>query len=294
MYKLITPFLFLSVLALSCVAQTESLLIGPGDLVYVEVFDTPAMAQEVRVTDAGTVPLEFLGDVKLAGETPAAAAKIIERALVDKKIMRQPQVTVRVEESAIRDVSVLGQVQNPGAYPITAAQPVLKVISLAGGLTSMADRNIAIERHGDPSQRIQYYVANDLEKTPVANVMVYPGDIVVVPKAAIVYVMGDVVRPGGYTFTTNNSHLTALQAIAMAGSANKTAVQSRARLIRKTPEGQQEIKVQLADIEKGKQPDLVLQPDDILYVPFSWLKNVALSASSIAASTSGAAIYTLH
>jgi polysaccharide export outer membrane protein len=291
MYKLIVAFFFFSALALSCVAQTESLPIGPGDLVYVEVFDTPGLAQEVRVTDAGTVPLEFLGDVKLAGETPAVAAKIVERALVDKKIMREPQVTVRVEEYATRDVSVLGQVQNPGAYPITTAQPVLKVLTLAGGLTGMADRNITIERHHDPSQRIQYYFANNAEQAMSDSVMVNPGDIVVVPKAAIIYIMGDVARPGGYPITTNDSHLTVLQAIAMAGSANKTSVQSHTRLIRKTSEGQQELRVQLVAIEKGKQPDLILQPDDVLYVPFSWMKNVAMSASSIAASTSGAAVY---
>jgi polysaccharide biosynthesis/export protein len=103
-----------------------------------------------------------------------------------------------------------------------------------------------------------------------------------------------VAKPGGYAISTNDSRLTVLQAIAMAGSANKTSVQSHIRLIRKTPQGQQEIPVQLAAIQKGRQPDLVLQPYDVLYVPFSWMKNTALNASSIAASTSSAAIYTIH
>src|SRR5258708_9764804 len=208
MMRIIAGIAIFSMLALPCLAQRESLLIGPGDLVYVEVFDTPGLAQEVRVTDAGTVPLEFIGDVKLAGETPAAAAKIVARALVDKKIMREPQVTVRVAEDATRDVSVLCQVPNPGAYPITTAQPVLKVLTLAGGLTGMADRNITIERHHDSSQRIQYYFANNAQQAMSDDVMVNPGDIVVVPRAPIIYVLGDVARPGAYPINTNDSPLT--------------------------------------------------------------------------------------
>jgi len=291
--KLIIASAILAALTLSCVAQTESLLIGPGDLLLVEVFDTPEMVQMVRVTDAGTVRLHLIGELKLAGETPIEAGKIVENALIDEKIMREPQVTVRIEEYGT-DVSVLGEVKNPGTYSITTAQPILKILSLAGGLTGMADRNVTVQRHHDRSQKIQYYLANDAEQALADGLMVYPGDIVVVPRAAIVYVLGDVARPGGYPITTNDSRLTVLQAIAMAGSANKTSVASHVRLIRKTSEGQQELPIQLAAIQKGKQPDLVLQPDDVLYVPFSWMKNVAISASSIAASTSGAAVYVAH
>src|SRR6266852_2226504 len=90
MRKLITAFLIVGSLVSPCIAQTESLLIGPGDSVVVEVFDTPEMTQRVRVNDAGTVRLQLIGDVKLAGETPSTAAKIVERALVDKQIMRTP------------------------------------------------------------------------------------------------------------------------------------------------------------------------------------------------------------
>jgi polysaccharide export outer membrane protein len=294
MSKLITAFLLLAVFALSCVAQTESMLIGPGDLVQVDVFDTPEMTQQVRVTDAGTVRLQLVGEVRLAGETPIAAAKIIEKALVDKQVMRTPQVTVAIVEYATQDVSVLGQVKNPGAYPVATPQPILKVISLAGGLTDMADRNVTIQRKHDTSQKIQYYLANNADRALSDSAMVYPGDIVLVPRAAIVYVLGDVAKPGGYAITTNDSRLTVLQAIAMAGSANKTSVKSRVRLIRKNLQGQEEIPIQLGAMEKGKQPDLTLQADDVLYVPFSWMKNMAVSASSIAASTSSAAIYAIH
>lgn len=291
--RLMIAFSILTTLSLSCSAQTESQLIGPGDLLDVEVFDTPEMAQLVRVTDAGTVRLQLIGELKLAGGTPIVGAKLIERALADKKIMQQPQVSVRIMEYGT-DVSVLGQVKFPGTYPITTAQPILKVLSQAGGLTDLADRNVTVQRHHDPSQKVHYYLANDADQALDDGVLIYPGDTVVVPKAPIVYVLGDVGRPGGYPITTNDSRLTVLQAIAMAGSANKTSVTSHVRLIRKTPDGKEDLTIQLAAMQKGKQPDLTLQPDDILFVPFSWMKNVAMNASSIAASTSGAAVYTMH
>jgi polysaccharide export outer membrane protein len=124
--------------------------------------------------------------------------------------------------------------------------------------------------------------------------MVNPGDTVLISRAPVVYVMGDVSRPGGYTIATNDSHLTVMQAISMAGSANKTSVQSRVRLIRTTPNGRTEIPVRLDAIEKGKRADVVLQADDILYVPFSWMKNLAMNSASIAASTAGSAMYAFH
>lgn len=88
--------------------------------------------------------------------------------------------------------------------------------------------------------------------------------------------------------SSNESHLTLLQAIARAGSANKTSVQSKVRLIRN---GEKEMQIRLDAMEKGKIPDIDLQANDIIYVPFSWMKNIAMSGSQIAASTASAAIY---
>jgi polysaccharide biosynthesis/export protein len=170
----------------------------------------------------------------------------------------------------------------------------LKVIALAGGLSDDADRKITIQRNNQPDQKVEYYLANNASQAVQTAVMVNPGDTVIVPRAPIVYIMGDVARPGGYAIATNDSKMTMLQLIAMAGSTNKTA-KSNLKIIRKDSEGQQkEIPVQLAAIQKGKQPDIPLQQGDIIFVPFSWMKNTAMSASNIAASTSSAAIYVLH
>jgi polysaccharide biosynthesis/export protein len=285
--------LFLSgALALTCLAQ-ESLLIGPGDLIQVDVMDTPEMEQQVRVTDDGSAQLAYIGSVPVAGQTPAAAAAAIQAALIAKKVMRHPQVTVKLQELATQDVSILGQVHTPGTYSITTPQTILKVLSLAGGLTDGADRHVTVKRHKSGEQ-LTYYVANDSNQALANVVMVYPGDMILVQRAPTVYVMGDVNRPGGYVIATNDDRLSVMQVIAMAGSATKTSMQSRVRLIRKTEHGEIELPVRLDRIEKGKQPDIMLQSNDIVYVPFSWMKNVAVSSSSVGASTAGAALYLIH
>lgn len=294
MRKALLPVVILSLLAVSCFAQQESLLIGPGDLVHIEVFDTPEMERHVRVTDSGVVPVAFIGDLHIGGLTPAAAGKAIEAALVEKQVMRRPQVTLTVEQYSTQGVSIMGQVQNPGAYPIQTPQPILKVLSLAGGMTDIADRHITIERHGDSKSSVTYFLSNDSKEALESQVLVNPGDTVLVPKVGVVYVLGDVTRPGGFPITTNDAQITVLQAIALAGSTNKTATSNRARLVRKTPSGLQDVPLQLADMEHGKKPDMILQPNDVVYVPFSWMKNMAISASSIVSSTSSAGIYALR
>jgi len=278
-------------LATTCFAQKESLLIGPGDQLHIQVFDTPEMEQHARVTDAGTVPLLFIGDVKLAGLTPGDAAHEVELALISKHLMLKPQVAITVEQYATQNVSVMGQVRNPGTYPISTASSVVTVLAMAGGLADLADRHITIERRANSADTITYFLSNESNQALNSEVQVYPGDTVIVPKAGVIYVLGDVGRPGGYPITTNDSRMSALQALAMAGAANKTSVLSRAKLIRRTPTGVAEVQLLLADIEKGKRPDVELRPDDVLFIPSSWMKNLSMNASSIAASATSAMIY---
>lgn len=249
------------------------------------------MEQHVRVTDSGTIPLMFLGSVKIGGLRPADASQLIQQDLISKQFMLHPQVNVSVEQYATQTVSVLGQVETPGAYPISTPQSVLKVLSLAGGLTTTADRTITISRHSDSSQKVTYYLSNRAGQALQDDVLVYPGDLIMVPNAPVVYVLGDVPKPGGFSIATNDSQMTVLRAIALAGSTNKSAVVSKIRLIRKNGTSQEEIPVELSNIQKGKREDFALQPNDILYVPFSYMKNLLLSGNSIAASATQAVIY---
>jgi polysaccharide biosynthesis/export protein len=282
---------FIFSIGTNLLAQKESLLIGHGDVLHIQVYDTPEMEQRARVTDSGYIPLSFLGNVKVVGMTPGDASNEIEHRLIAAGIMLHPQVTIRVDEYATQNASVMGQVVKPGPYEIDTSRKVIDVLALAGGLTDIADRHITIERYGDPTQKIEYYYSNVAGTALQDDPMVYPGDTVIVPKAAVVYVLGDVLKPGGYPINTNNSKMTVLQAIALAGYANHTATVGKSKLVRKTPTGVEQIDLPVGAMQKGKTQDVALMPDDVVYVPFSFMRNVMVNGSSILASATSAAIY---
>jgi polysaccharide export outer membrane protein len=282
---------FVLLLAPGLGAQTkESLLIGPGDLLHVQVFDTPELEEHVRVTDAGELPLVLGGPVKVSALTPAEAGHAIEDALMRGHFLLTPRVQVTLDETATQKVSILGEVRLPGAYTIQTPRSILEVLTLAGGLTDLADRKVLIERHGT-SEKVPYFVSNAPDAALDAAVKVNPGDTILVPRAGIVYVLGDVGRPGGYAMTNNEAQLSALELIARAGGTSHTAIPSHARLIRKSKGAYVDMALPLSDMQKGKRPDLPLQADDMIYVPFSYMRNFAVSGSGIAASAASAAVY---
>jgi polysaccharide export outer membrane protein len=288
----IVLFALLGVHAFAGSQERETLLIGPGDTLHVQVLDTPELEQHPRVTDGGEIPLVGVGNLRVVGLTPAEAAAQIRMRFISRHFMNHPDVSVTIEQYATQTVSVLGQVKAPGAYPISTPRSVLSVVALAGGLTETADYHLTIQRRDSAQQPVSYTLSNDPRVAIAQEVQVFPGDTVVVPKAGIAYVLGDVGRPGGFVMQNNHSQLTVLQAVAMAGGTAKSAVPSHAKLIRRKPEGQyQEIAINFSAMQKGKAPDMVMEPDDVLYIPFSYLRNIAGSSSSIAASTAGAAIY---
>lgn len=275
-------------------SQAESLLIGPGDQLHVQLFETPELEQHPRVTDAGDLPLMLVGNVHVAGLTPAEAAAKIQQSLITGNFLKHPQVTVTVDQYATQNVAVLGQVKLPGSFPITAPRSVFDVIALAGGLADTADRNITIERSSDPEKKVNFYFSNNAGDAIDNTVLVYPGDKVLVPKAGLVYVLGDVKIPGGYVMSNNSSQLTVLQVVAAAGGTNHSAVPADARLIRKDgPTGHSNQPLPLSAMQKGKRPDILLHAGDIVYVPFSYLRNLAVESSGVVAAATSAAIYTV-
>lgn len=274
--------------------QKESLPINSGDLVHISVFDEPELDQRSRVNDAGIISLSMIGPVKVAGMTPIDAARVVREKYITGNYLKNPQVSVLVEDYATENVSVLGQVNKPGGIPLVTPRSVFDVIAMAGGLTPIADRHITVQRKDSTTDRIPVYIPNDSTTTlNQTAVLVYPGDKVIVPKAPIIYVLGDVAHPGGYPME-NDSKMTVLQSIATAGGAAKTASEGKVRLIRQTgdgPNGFIEKNVSVKDMEKGKLEDLQLKPNDIVYVPFSWGKNLAIGSTAILASATTAVIY---
>lgn len=275
------------------IATPESLLIGPGDLLHVTVLREPELDQQARVLDSGAVTLALIGNVAVQGLTPAQAAGRIAELYRSGEFLVRPEVSVLVEQYATQGVSVLGQVAHPGVISINAPLSLIDVLSQAGGLTEVADRHITIERGGKDGKRIRVFLPNRAEEALNADVMVRPGDTVIVPKAGIVYVLGDVAHPGGYVMQYD-SKLTVLQAIALAAGASKTASERHVRLVRNVDGRSLSIELPLRDMERGREPDVPLEADDILYVPFSLAKNISLGIANITAAASSALIYATH
>jgi len=274
-------------------APETRLKIGPGDEIEVNVFDEPDMEQTVRVNDLGDGTLNFIGSVHLAGLTTDQAEALIARKLTEGNYLLSPQVSVIIREYSTQGVSVLGEVKSPGVYPVLGGQSLLDVLAAAGGTTPLAGAEITIQRASDASS-LTVLLSEDAHQSLSSNVRLYPGDKVIIPRAGLVYVLGDVGRPGGFVME-NDGKMTLLQALAMAGGTTHTSNTNGSRLLRKRYSGYTDVRIELNKMLKGQKGDVQLQAEDILYVPGSAVKSVFARAAPavLAASTGalGAAVY---
>jgi polysaccharide export outer membrane protein len=264
----------------------SALRISAGDLLDLQVFDTPELSAKLRVSDKGEVVVPVVGSVRVDGLTADEAGTRVEQSLRQAQVLKDPHVSVFVVEYATQGVSVLGEVKNPGVYPVLGAHGLLDIISAAGGVTATAGKAISVTHKGDPQNPTVVQLGNGLDITAQTNVGVLPGDIIVVSRSGIVYVVGDLLKPGGFLIE-NNDRLTVLQALALAQGANKTAALKRSKLIRKTPAGRQELPVEINRILAGKRPDIRLEDGDILFVPSSEGKTLGLRGIEAAMQAAG-------
>jgi polysaccharide biosynthesis/export protein len=272
--------------------QNSSPLLGPGDLMEVNVYNVPELSSKVRVSNAGDIYLPLIDYVHVQGLTQEEAQTLIEKRLSDGGFVRNPHVTIFVDEAASQGVTILGEVGKPGIYPDVADHKLYEVISEAGGFTQSASRKISIIRLKESSP-IRVDLPRNLGDNTSGNVEILPGDTITVPRAPIIYVVGDVGRPSG--LLVDNGTLTVLQALALAGGANHTAKMGGVRIIRRTPSGMTETRVQLKKMLEAKAPDVTLQADDILFVPVSGGKVLASETFGAALSAATAVtVYSVH
>jgi polysaccharide export outer membrane protein len=268
-----------------------ALRIAAGDLVAVDVFDTAELSAKLRVSEKGDIDLPVAGSLHVGGLTAEETAANIERLLRDDNILKHPHVEVFVQEYATQGVSILGEVKNPGVYPELGSHSLLEFISVAGGITPTAGKAVTITHKNDPDHPTTVQLDNSPDVAKHAGVAILPGDTIVVSRSGVVYVVGDLGKPGGFLIDTNQ-RLTALQAVALAQGANKDSALNGSRLIRKTPNGPQETRVELGKILAGKQSDISLEDGDILFVPTSKSKVVGFQGITYAISlATGIAIY---
>ena len=271
------------------------LMIASADLLEVSLFgmDFSCGAEragcQARVSDSGDIVLPLIGPVRVAGLTVAQAEQVIAARLSQGGFYNNPQVTIMQKEYATQGISVLGEVQKPGIYPLLGSHTLLQAISAAGGTTVKAGNDASII-HGDHPKEPQHI---DLSSPTSSSVPLKPGDTIVVSKAGIVYVVGAVRQPSGIVM--ESSGLTVLQAIAMAQGTNSTASLDDTKLIRKTPNGRQQILISLRKILSNKAADLELQPEDILFVPNSAVKSATRRGlEAILQTATGVAIYSRY
>jgi len=245
----------------------SALRLGQGDLLEVSVYNVPELTTKARVGTNGDIYLPLVDYVHVAGLTIEEAQSLIQKRLSDGGFVKDPHVTLFVSEYTSMAVSLIGEVARPGPYPILGQRHLFDLISAAGGLTERAGRVVTITHRNQPDAPVTVTLARNLNESPESNVEILPGDTVIVSKADVVYVVGDVARPSG--FMMDSGRLTVLQAIALAGGTTRTSKTDGIKIIRKGPDGVAETPVHLKKILQAKIPDVPLQANDILFVPSS-------------------------
>ena len=265
-------------------------VLGPEDTITVRVFaaddipDRPA-----QLDNDGMVTLPMIGTVHAAGQTIAQLQVSLTAAY--KKYFKDPQVTVQVNDFRSQPVSVAGNVGLPGVVQLRGNRNLMEVIGQAGGLRADAGDSVLVTRNlsegpipvsgafTDPTGKYSVAHINIRNvmngKNPEGNIQIKPHDVITVPRARMIYVLGNVNRPGGYVMTENET-VSMTQALALAGGWSATAALSGTRILRASTTGpdREQIPANIKKIMENKQHDLVMQPDDILYVPNSFGKQV--------------------
>jgi polysaccharide biosynthesis/export protein len=267
--------------------NVTSYVLGPEDQITVRVFAADGIPDKpVQIDNDGTVTVPMIGQVHAAGLTVAQFQANLVTAY--KKYFKDPQVTVQVNDFRSQPVSVAGNVTRPGVVQLRGNRNLMEVIGQAGGLRADAGDSVLITRSlsegpipvsgafTDPTGKYSVAHVNIRSvmsgKNPETNIQIKPHDVITVPRARLVYVLGNVGRPGGYVMTENET-ISLTRAIALAGGWNKMAALSSARILR--ADGgptRQQISANVKKIMENKAPDLQMRPDDILYIPNSMTK----------------------
>src|SRR3981189_1085232 len=173
--------------------QPQDLRIGIGDLLQITMFGTQDFNADFRVSSSGNISLPPLGLVHVAGMSTAEAEKLIERQLVEGGFYREPRVSVFEKEYVTQGVSILGEVKNPGVYPLLADRHLLDLLSQAGGLTPNASKTVAVTHAGANTPSV-VTLSPDPELAATSNPSILTGDTIVVATAGVVYVIGNVTK----------------------------------------------------------------------------------------------------
>lgn len=258
------------------VASPADYIIGPADLLEVQVFESEKLTDKVRVSSRGDITLPLLGSISVSGLSAREAELKIENQLKQEGFIKNPHVTVFIEEYNSKLVTVVGLVEEPGNHSITGRQTLLDVLVAAKGFQEKAGRSVYISRTETNGDKQTYIVDLDellLNGNSSLNVVMKPGDVVYVPPAGNVYIEGAVTRSGSYPIKKDLTTIS--QILTVAGGVAVYGDPSNIKLIRFLGDGNREISaIDLNKIQSGEVVDPLVKDRDALIVGFSTSKRI--------------------
>ena len=294
-------------LALANSVKKGNYVIGSGDLLGIDVFDVPELSREVRVNETGFISLPLIPvKVSVTGLTTFQLQDKLAELLQTNGLVSTPQVTVSLKEQRSQPITVIGAVRNTMVIQAVRQMTLLQVLSQAGGVADDAGTTVTVTRPaasspdaGGPdagtasgeSQTFSISLPDLLESGDSRfNIPILGGDVVSVPRAGIIYVVGAVNHPGGFVMQGDRDRMTTLKVISLAGGLTGTAKMQHAIILRKNPDTgkRDEVPVDLSKIMHLKTEDVMLQGSDILFVPDSSGKKALKRAGDVAAGLTAA------
>lgn len=253
-----TLILFFALFTTNAFAEDDlDYTLGAGDSLRIQVFQNPDLTTETRVSENGSITYPLIGNLKVGGLSIAAAEKKIAAALKDGGFVRQPQVNVVLLQILGNQVSVLGQVNRPGRFPLETLSRVSDMLAVAGGTTPTGDDFAIVTgvRNGERFRKVIDIPDLYLGEGSEDDIILAGGDVIYVHRAPVFYIYGEAQRPGAYRIERG---MTVMQALAQGGGHTVRGSEWRLRLHRETADGG----------VKKLSPKMTetIQPNDILYV----------------------------
>lgn len=269
--------------------------IRPGDIVEVQIFDAPEYSLRMPVSSAGQIAIPYAGLFRIEGMTSIEAAKAIARLFVQEQILRDPRVIVTTQQFGY-SVTVMGEVKSPGIYALAGKKRLVDMLTEAGGITDRAGHVIEIFPAGSMKNPTTVLWDPTLRENDNAELEIKTGQTILVSRCGVVYVGGNVNRPGAYPICDSN-HTTLSQVIALAQGTKPNSYADRTLLLRNTGTGASTRvvqKVKLEEVLRGRTVDITMQPDDILFIPPSILKAAGKTALTAAIGFATQAYFYAH
>lgn len=239
-------------------AAKKDYILGPGDIVRITVYDHQDMTTESRISERNAITFPLIGEIKIGGGSTAAAEVAVATQLEQGGFVKKAQVNVIVVQFHSQQISVLGEVNKPGKYPLEAASTVVDLLALAGWVNQAgADTAILVRQSEQGAVRKKIDLQELFQSGDMStNLEVLNDDVIFVPRAPQFYIYGEVQRPGTFRLERN---MTAMQALSVGGGLTLRGSEKGVTIKRRDANG---------EVQTLSAPGLTLlmQADDVIHV----------------------------